>query len=286
MVAVQIVGAIMMVTGLILLVVPRMGSESKVIVPGVTIDAPASVLVLLIGVAVFLFPYSPWWPSSTNGPQSAIPSLAPASATPRPSLAQTPNPTLASGDFLDPGATRMSANGRYLLQLTTGGDLVLIREDTVSTAAKVWEASARVPKGTPGKYVWMQTDGNLVLYKDAGPPVSGAIWSSATNGHPNAALIVQDDGNLVLSAPDGTVLWTSQNDGGCHLAQQECSSNCLYHCGDKVGAIGHIVDRLRLASAPGASPRYWPGGEWCPPEWWDLSAAPDADERAEQGPPV
>ena len=62
MVLAQILGFVLIVVGVALLVVPRLSTASSVAIPGVTINAPASVLVLIVGVAVFLFPYSPWWP--------------------------------------------------------------------------------------------------------------------------------------------------------------------------------------------------------------------------------
>jgi hypothetical protein len=48
----------------------------------------------------------------------------------------------------------------------------------------------------------MQTDGNLVLYTSSG----AHPYDSATEGHPGAYLVVEDNGHAVIY--DGTtVLW-------------------------------------------------------------------------------
>jgi hypothetical protein len=44
----------------------------------------------------------------------------------------------------------------------------------------------------------MQSDGNFVLYGDA-----GALWHTSTHGKPGAWLIVQNDGNLVIYGSGG-----------------------------------------------------------------------------------
>ena len=66
MLAVQIVGLILTILGIILILARALAGESNVIIPGVTIKAPTSVLVLVLGVLVFLFPVSPWWPVAGN----------------------------------------------------------------------------------------------------------------------------------------------------------------------------------------------------------------------------
>jgi hypothetical protein len=51
----------------------------------------------------------------------------------------------------------------------------------------------------------MQGDGNLVLYT----PTWSPLWHARTHGNPGARVDLQDDGNLVLRAADGRVLWSS-----------------------------------------------------------------------------
>jgi hypothetical protein len=87
MLAVQIVGVVLMVLGIFLLI-RAVGAESDVTVPGVTIKAPSSVLVLIIGVIVFLFPFTPWWPEDglgqTGETTDSPPPVTPPPVTPPP----------------------------------------------------------------------------------------------------------------------------------------------------------------------------------------------------------
>ncbi|AGL16591.1 FG-GAP repeat-containing protein [Actinoplanes sp. N902-109] len=57
-------------------------------------------------------------------------------------------------------------------------------------------------------YLWMQEDGNLVLY-DLGTP----IWATNTPSNPGSRLIMQDDGNLVIYRADGTAIWDTRTWG-------------------------------------------------------------------------
>jgi hypothetical protein len=54
----------------------------------------------------------------------------------------------------------------------------------------------------------MQTDGNFVVYNAV-----GAYFQTDTAGNPGASITLQSDGNLVVSLPDGHVMWTSQTQG-------------------------------------------------------------------------
>ncbi|MEV0902629.1 LamG-like jellyroll fold domain-containing protein [Actinoplanes sp. NPDC049802] len=60
-------------------------------------------------------------------------------------------------------------------------------------------------RSSDGTYhLWMQEDGNLVLYQNA-----TAIWATNTTGNPGASLVMQGDGNLVLYRSDRTPLWST-----------------------------------------------------------------------------
>ncbi|MFD8480266.1 glycoside hydrolase domain-containing protein [Kitasatospora sp. NPDC059673] len=53
--------------------------------------------------------------------------------------------------------------------------------------------------GHPGAYAVQQDDGNLVLYApDGGPGVGGALWATGTWNSPGAFAMLQDDGNFVV----------------------------------------------------------------------------------------
>jgi hypothetical protein len=61
----------------------------------------------------------------------------------------------------------------------------------------------------------MQTDGNLVVYKNGGGPgKGGALWATGTSGHSGAYAMMQNDGNLVVykstgGPGKGGALWAS-----------------------------------------------------------------------------
>jgi len=54
----------------------------------------------------------------------------------------------------------------------------------------------------------LQTDGNLVLYRENSNGTETGVWSSRTQGHTAGALYFQTDGNLVLYAPGSSPLGT------------------------------------------------------------------------------
>ena len=57
----------------------------------------------------------------------------------------------------------------------------------------------------------MQEQGNLVIYNAAW----NAVWSTPTQGNPGASITMQNDGNAVIYAADGTTpLWHTQT--CCH----------------------------------------------------------------------
>ncbi len=56
-------------------------------------------------------------------------------------------------------------------------------------------------------YLIMQQDGNLVVYEKK------ALWSTGTAGNLGAESVMQADGNLVIRATDGRILWSSDIKG-------------------------------------------------------------------------
>ncbi len=92
-------------------------------------------------------------------------------------------------------------NSEYLLSRDTKSTLYLQNNGTLvlrNGYVKSWS------KGTGGTKLAMQTDGNLVLYKNGTP-----LWNTVTNGNPGARLILQTDGNMVVYGSDDAVLWSS-----------------------------------------------------------------------------
>ncbi|MFE8070300.1 Ig-like domain-containing protein [Marinobacteraceae bacterium S3BR75-40.1] len=106
------------------------------------------------------------------------------------------------GEGLTTNQWLQSRNGDYRLYLQGDGNLVL--RDTVTMDA-VWASGTQ---GQGGTVLVLQSDGNLVLYTDAGQPV----WASDTAGSGADALILSDDGTLVLQQ-GSTTLW-AVNDSG------------------------------------------------------------------------
>jgi Dual-action HEIGH metallo-peptidase len=64
---------------------------------------------------------------------------------------------------------------------------------------------------SPDRCVFL-ADGNLVLYLRNQYGYDQLIWSSGTAGHPDARLVIQHDGNLVIY-DHGTPLWSSGTGG-------------------------------------------------------------------------
>jgi len=121
MLAVQIVGGFLMALGTLLLLRRVVVTESDLQIPGVTLKAPASVLVLILGVLVFLFPWSPWWPETASAPSptpsSSIAAQSPTvSAVLTPTLTPSPTPAPQLGAF--PGTWKnVDPNTRGLVQI-------------------------------------------------------------------------------------------------------------------------------------------------------------------------
>jgi hypothetical protein len=86
-------------------------------------------------------------------------------------------------------------------------------------------------RSNSGKFTFiLQTDGNLVLYKNLSTGGQKALWASNTNGKPTQVCIMQGDGNLVLYDVDGNALWSSNtfHDAGARLVMQDDGNAVIY----------------------------------------------------------
>ena len=99
--------------------------------------------------------------------------------------------TLFPGQSLGPGESLSSPDELYSLFMQSDGNAVLYYGNGGPPSA-VW-ATHTNGIHTPGEFT-MQTDGNLVLYDSSRQP----HWASQTSGNPGAFLNVQNDGNLVV----------------------------------------------------------------------------------------
>ena len=112
----------------------------------------------------------------------------------------SPKNTLRPSEHLRPNEWIQSNNGQYRLYMQNDGNLVLYK---TSNNDYMWASR------TPGvnNYLNMQSDGNLVLYTTSDVPV----WATNTNGGQNK-LIVHNNGVMTVEPVNGgSVLWTSEN---------------------------------------------------------------------------
>jgi Zn-dependent metalloprotease len=108
---------------------------------------------------------------------------------------------IAAGQGLGPGnknatETLSSCDGRFNLSMQDDGNLVLSE-----TGIAPLFATGTNPSGYT---LWMQRDGNLVVYSRSGT----AVWASNTWGHIGAWAVLQNDGNLVVR-DQNNVYWAS-----------------------------------------------------------------------------
>lgn len=118
--------------------------------------------------------------------------------------------SLSANHVLYGGQSISSADGHFQLWMQTDGNVVLYQEGRVRWATGT--------AGHPGAWLAMQGDGNLVVYRGNLPPSPGnALWSSGTwapNGA-SAYLTVQTDGNAVIYL-SSSALWSTRTGGsGC-----------------------------------------------------------------------
>jgi hypothetical protein len=106
-----------------------------------------------------------------------------------------PNNVLLPGETLTLGQSRTSPGGIFLIMQTDSNFCLYTRPG----GTNLWCSNTA---GSGALRAAMQTDGNLVLYTSSG----AHPYDSATEGHPGAYLVVEDNGHAVIY--DGTtVLW-------------------------------------------------------------------------------
>lgn len=121
--------------------------------------------------------------------------------------------TLKAGETLKTGEKLISDNGAYMLRMQEDGNLCIYKHDNGKQGAFVWCSMAH---GFKGAKLMMQTDGNLVVYDEAGT----AKWNSKTHPYHDARfksrnltpvkLVLEDDGKLNLYNAKGKVVWTNE----------------------------------------------------------------------------
>jgi hypothetical protein len=102
------------------------------------------------------------------------------------------NGIMPQGNQLGIGAALQSANKRFRLDMQSDGNLVLYKEPE---HRPIWHTDT---VGRGGFRANLQHDGNFVLYTESSVP----IWNSRTQDIQLNFLILQDDGNLVIYGKD------------------------------------------------------------------------------------
>jgi hypothetical protein len=98
-----------------------------------------------------------------------------------------PNEYLAAGQF------RSSPNGKYRVELTAGGDLVLSHHGDTDRST-IWSTKT----AGSGVRLYLQDDGNMLLRNDQ----KATIWTTETHGYPGARVILTDNGKLSIQNQD------------------------------------------------------------------------------------
>jgi hypothetical protein len=140
--------------------------------------------------------------------------------------------SMAPGETMYKGQSRVSQNNRFELILQADGNLVLY-EKMLMDNPSVERPVARWASGTNGQAVdrvVMQRDGNLIIYPPATrkPTCSplqlvcdNSIWQSGTSGHPGSHLKVQGDdhaGYVGIYDPKSELVWYRPATPVCGLA--------------------------------------------------------------------
>lgn len=112
---------------------------------------------------------------------------------------------LSPGETLPPDGRINSQNGRFTLVLQGSNGNLVIYDNSTNPATVLWSAfgSSINPGSNPGDLLEMNTDGRLVMYNQQ-PNLAWVINTSS----PGAYLVVQDDGNVVLFSSGGTPQFT------------------------------------------------------------------------------
>lgn len=105
-------------------------------------------------------------------------------------------------DYLLTGEALFSKSGNYSLVYESDGRLVIY--DLAEGRKPIWTVPDKRERSKGGR-LYMQPDGNLVIYDIHGYP----LWSSQTEGHPEATLILEDRGSLVIYDKGGRPIWQS-----------------------------------------------------------------------------
>jgi exopolysaccharide biosynthesis protein len=114
-----------------------------------------------------------------------------------PAQASSVGDTISAGQVMRPGTHMRSTDGRFTLWMQNDGNLVVYQ----AGAGPKWSTRTW---GQPGAFAVMQHDGNFVVYSSARRP----LWHSGTYGTNARTASLQNDGNLVLRSSDSRTVWS------------------------------------------------------------------------------
>ena len=110
--------------------------------------------------------------------------------------------TMQPGQVLNPGQSIRSGSGKFTFVLQTDGNLVLYKNLSTGGQKALWASNT---DGKPTQVGIMQADGNLVLYDVDGK----ALWASNTAHDAGSRFVLQDDGNGVVYRPNNSAAWST-----------------------------------------------------------------------------
>jgi hypothetical protein len=171
----------------------------KAVIEGQTFDRPSSCVNAGPGINIWGF-FVLIDASCLNMGKSALDDVKSASSVNKGEFALndmklTDNGIMPQGNQLGIGAALQSANKRFRLDMQSDGNLVLYKEPE---HRPIWHTDT---VGRGGFRANLQHDGNFVLYTESSVP----IWNSRTFSSKNF-LMLQDDGNLVIYEKDFNAL--------------------------------------------------------------------------------
>jgi hypothetical protein len=151
--------------------------------------------------------YTPYWSTGTNGHPGAQLHLS--DSAPYLSIVQGvkiyPSKNAEPSHFapFNLVASQSLTVGDLTLVMQSDGNLVVYR-DGVST----WESGTNYwPSRCTTCYAGFQSDGNLVLYSSSGNGEYTPYWSTGTNGHPGAQLVLSDAAPFLSIVVKSSQLW-------------------------------------------------------------------------------
>jgi len=145
--------------------------------------------------------------------------------------------TLMPGERLPPNTRLKSQNRKAYLVLQDDRNVVLYE---TATGRPLWSTHTNwdLKEKFQGAFV-MQDDGNAVLVDAQNRP----IWATATNGHPGARLVVQNDGNMVIYQGNDAV-WNSET---WNFTDHHESHDVFSEVGNFVSGVANgAIDALHL----------------------------------------